>query len=436
MQFPQNSIYIVALCAFFLNCYCDKNDVIPPELSKIESFFFEFGKKDLVSPVAEMEENQSFAISQSYSYKEPDERNTQEAIFYKRLIAILLSKLKMQRTDDRLAGTLNIEVFSSEFEYLQNFVNGQGSIREVDRILVNTITQSEHSVCDYMADAFYYFNLLLSNTEYLTHYTSFMKNHWDITIIFFTIVANFMILKRPRSFRGIVFFFIIDIFIISFFITWWRLIQEAEIKLMAAQTQFIEMPIACEPHKMSLWDKIHGMFSSTNDCEKYYETIMTNPRLQVTPMLVMTHMFSTAILPLSYLGLLISEFIDNATGKLNFLNRFIITIALFLSICICIILIPFSWIGGSINFGFGPFFRFILQGRQNSNENQDRVERVYERASKKKLKESKKMKRIMLEQNNDLAGGDASRNRIEKCQCENKKPDLDVECVKKEEKDY
>ncbi|XP_018302355.1 uncharacterized protein [Mycetomoellerius zeteki] len=388
MQFPQNSIYIVALCAFFLNCYCDKNDVIPPELSKIESFFFEFGKKDLVSPVAEMEENQSFAISQSYSYKEPDERNTQEAIFYKRLIAILLSKLKMQRTDDRLAGTLNIEVFSSEFEYLQNFVNGQGSIREVDRILVNTITQSEHSVCDYMADAFYYFNLLLSNTEYLTHYTSFMKNH------------------------------------------------EAEIKLMAAQTQFIEMPIACEPHKMSLWDKIHGMFSSTNDCEKYYETIMTNPRLQVTPMLVMTHMFSTAILPLSYLGLLISEFIDNATGKLNFLNRFIITIALFLSICICIILIPFSWIGGSINFGFGPFFRFILQGRQNSNENQDRVERVYERASKKKLKESKKMKRIMLEQNNDLAGGDASRNRIEKCQCENKKPDLDVECVKKEEKDY
>lgn len=83
----------------------------------------------------------------------------------------------MQRTDDRLAGTLNIEVFSSEFEYLQNFVNGQGSIREVDRILVNTITQSEHSVCDYMADAFYYFNLLLSNTEYLTHYTSFMKNH-------------------------------------------------------------------------------------------------------------------------------------------------------------------------------------------------------------------------------------------------------------------
>jgi len=34
------------------------------------------------------------------------------------------------------------------------------------------------------------------------------------------------------------------------------ILQEAEIKLMAAQTQFAEMPIACQPHKMSLWDKM------------------------------------------------------------------------------------------------------------------------------------------------------------------------------------
>lgn len=34
------------------------------------------------------------------------------------------------------------------------------------------------------------------------------------------------------------------------------ILQEAEIKFMAAQAQFAEMPIACQPHKMSLWDKM------------------------------------------------------------------------------------------------------------------------------------------------------------------------------------
>lgn len=59
-----------------------------------------------------------------------------------------------------------------------------------------------------------------------------------------------------------------------------------------------------------------NLFTATNDCEKYYETIMTNPRLQVTPALALTHFLSTAILqPLSYFGLVISEFIDNATGE-------------------------------------------------------------------------------------------------------------------------
>lgn len=33
-------------------------------------------------------------------------------------------------------------------------------------------------------------------------------------------------------------------------------LQEAEIKFMAAQTQFAEMPLACHPYKMGLWDKM------------------------------------------------------------------------------------------------------------------------------------------------------------------------------------
>lgn len=84
----------------------------------------------------------------------------------------------MQRIDDRLVGTLNIEASSSQFEYLQNFVNGQGSIREVDRILDNAIKQSEYSACHYMTEMSHYFNLFVNKTsEFLMYYLSFMKEH-------------------------------------------------------------------------------------------------------------------------------------------------------------------------------------------------------------------------------------------------------------------
>lgn len=58
------------------------------------------------------------------------------------------------------------------------------------------------------------------------------------------------------------------------------------------------------------------MFAATNDCEKYYESMMTNPRLQVTPAFALTYFLSTTILqPVSYFGVVISEFVDNATSK-------------------------------------------------------------------------------------------------------------------------
>jgi len=84
----------------------------------------------------------------------------------------------LQRIDDGLIGTLNIEISSLQFEYLQSFLNGQGSIREVDRILINVIKQSKYSTYHYMAEASYYFNLFVNKTsEHLMYYISFMKEH-------------------------------------------------------------------------------------------------------------------------------------------------------------------------------------------------------------------------------------------------------------------
>lgn len=444
-------IYIASsLYALSSNVYCDETDILDDvtqsthELKSIHNFFYMSAEEDLSSLAMQTKKNDHSALVQSCSCKEMDEQNTQGAIFYKRLIAILLSNLAMQKVDDKLIGTLNVEASFSQFEYLQNFIKGQGSIREVDRILDNVIKQqSDYSVCYYMAEMSHYFNLL---SKYLMNYLLIMKDHWDITIISLIVIFSFMVLRRQRWSRGLIIFLIIDvIFVMSFFITWWRLIQEAEIKLMAAQAQFAEMPIACQPHKMGLWDKMIASFSPSNECEKYYESIMTNPRLQVTPAYALTHFLSTVIFqPLSYFGLVMSEFIDNATSKLNFFYKIPIIIALFLTFCICIVLLPFSLFGGSIKFGFGPFFKFGIKGKgNNSNEKQEHIERIYEDTlPKKRLKDSEMMEQIIWkQQDKDPAGGDAgidiqhlSEKHI-KCKCENKNADESIKRKEKEERD-
>jgi len=92
-----------------------------------------------------------------------------------------IDKFCLQKTDDGLIGTLNIEVSPSQLKYLQNFVDGQGSIREVDRILDNAIKQSEYSACHYITEMSYYFDLFTSKaSEYLMYYLLLMKEHVSI----------------------------------------------------------------------------------------------------------------------------------------------------------------------------------------------------------------------------------------------------------------
>ncbi|XP_032678393.1 uncharacterized protein LOC116847472 [Odontomachus brunneus] len=417
MQFLRSLIYLVILlCTFFFNVYCDEMNVVddvtqpPHDLEKINSFFYK-SEEELNSPVTqESSDNKYFKTIEPCSCKESDERITQETVFYKRMVAVLLSNLVIERVDDKLIGTLSMEASSSEFNYLQNFVEGQGSIKEVDRILDNIIKQSHYPVSYYVSEMSYYFGVL---SELLIQCTSVIKEHWDITIISLIVISSFLILRKRQWSRSLVIFLLFDVIVVaSFFITWWRLIQEAEIKIMAAQAQFAEMPIACQPHKMGILDKIVASFSRTNECEKYYEALLANPKLQVTPMIALTHFLSTVIFyPLSYFGIVMSEFIENATSKMNVFYAAPVTFLLYVTFCICLILLPFSLIGGSFNFGIGPFFRFGINGRERQ-VNQERIDRIYENTSQiegaeqvKQLKSSEKMKQITLEQ--DLAGGDA-----------------------------
>lgn len=52
------------------------------------------------------------------------------------------------------------------------------------------------------------------------------------------------------------------------------------------------------------------------DCVKYFEAVMTDPVLQVTPLHAFTHMWSKCFFyPLSVLAHNLSEFVDIVTGK-------------------------------------------------------------------------------------------------------------------------
>lgn len=74
-----------------------------------------------------------------------------------------------------------MEASSSQFNYLQNFVKGKGSIKEVDRILDSVIKQSYYPASYYVVEISYYFNVLL---ELLIQYGSLMKEYVRINNIF------------------------------------------------------------------------------------------------------------------------------------------------------------------------------------------------------------------------------------------------------------
>lgn len=77
----------------------------------------------------------------------------------------------MQGQDDKIIGTLNMEATFSQYKYLQNFVEGEGSIKDVDKILENVIKEPNHILPYYIAvEISYYTNILLTNILKLIPY--------------------------------------------------------------------------------------------------------------------------------------------------------------------------------------------------------------------------------------------------------------------------
>ncbi|PBC32116.1 Chloride channel CLIC protein [Apis cerana cerana] len=261
--------------------------------------------------------------------KQANNYSSHEAIFYKRLINLLLSNIHIQNEDEvSITGILEIEISHSQMEILKNFQIHKTSLKEIDDIFSNIIRKPQYN---YISGVMNILDILHRGFRTMLQT---IQEHQDGAIIIFTMLivcSTFRMITWGRRFP--IFSIIQVIFILSFFMTWWQLIKEAEVKSIAAQMKFSQIPISCQPDKMNMWNKFVSLFY--DDCEKYYETIMTNPKLKITPAFALSHFITTVILhPITHIGSIISVFIDNATGFV-------------------IITIPFYLSGASFNLGFG-----------------------------------------------------------------------------------
>ncbi|XP_076163446.1 uncharacterized protein LOC143144684 isoform X2 [Ptiloglossa arizonensis] len=326
----------------------------------------ETNAETLVSSVDEDNETEKEYINA----KQVDSCNDHEAIFYKRLINLLLSNINIVVEDDvSVEGTLEIKVSRSQMEILQNFHDQKISLRKIDEIMSNGIRKPLHNHMFRVMHSF--FDVLLKKFEMVLQ---MIQRHPDGAIIMFTMLVSYLIFRMIKWGHGFPMLIIIQfLFVISFFMCWWQLIQEAEIKALAEQMKFANIPISCHPDKMNLWDKFVSFVTSNEDCEKYYQVTMSNPKLKVTPAHALSHFITSVVLhPITHMGTIISHFISNATEDLPWLYGWSIRLMLFSCVGIVIIVIPFCLTGASINLGLGPLLNFGIGYRRKDRKDSSR----------------------------------------------------------------
>ncbi|XP_051175630.1 uncharacterized protein LOC127290862 isoform X2 [Leptopilina boulardi] len=221
-------------------------------------------------------------------------------MFSKRLVNMLLSHITFKEEDEIFSGKIYLEATSSQMQVLRDFGNVKVSIRSVDSILSDIIRKPSTS---FFEDAISYSDLFLSIIQ---------RN--KSTCVGILIVMFILFVSRYiRWTRGAIILLVIDlIIVISFFMTWYQLVKEVEIKQTAKQMMFSKMPIECQPEKMNMM-----------------QYIMSKVSFQ----------------------------------KLAWPMRWTVTLLLFIGVALLIIVLPFSLFGGSLGFGIGPLFHFTL-GRQ------------------------------------------------------------------------
>jgi hypothetical protein len=115
--------------------------------------------------------------------------------------------------------------------------------------------------------------------------------------------------------------------------------KQVEISHYATKRANPEVPLKCLPSSDVTWiEKIERFFHG-NECHKYYEAVILDPALEVTPTIVLSEMVAGFILhPSGKLVSAIADFSNNLLGKLPFGTNFLVLFAslLFIIVIICV----------------------------------------------------------------------------------------------------
>lgn len=269
-------------------------------------------------------------------------------VYYKRLILMLLTNANLKVENDVLNGQLFIKATSEQIETLKKLEIEDSSIKDIDSILSQIILKSSY---------YNYFFDMSNSFDVFKSLAKFVNDNVEL-IIFISCVLFMVILLRKMSLFHAVFVIFLALFAISYYMTWSKLLKEAEIKLAVSQVRHIEMPPECQPHNMHLWDRIKSYFSDADECKIYFESRMSDAKLQVTPLLTLSHLVTTvAMHPFGQFGKAISDFINNSTAHLNWLKS-PVQILMYLFIPFFLMIIVFYLRGGSFSISLLPLPRF------------------------------------------------------------------------------
>ncbi|XP_011495149.1 PREDICTED: uncharacterized protein LOC105360071, partial [Ceratosolen solmsi marchali] len=232
-------------------------------------------------------------------------------VFITRLINMLIFKSNFQIINDIAFGKLDLEATIEELEVLQSFRERNISIRQIDTIISNIVRPVPISS----------FDKIISYSDILMIY--FYENRIFLGTIILILFIIRICLKIKWT-RPKIIILTFDVMIsISYIITYWDLVQDKQIKLAAQEKMYSSLYKMCNRNEINFFSKVYFFFSyrgfGNDACLQYFETIITNPALKVTPLHVLTHMCSTCVFyPFSIAGHYLSDFIENYTGSLFF----------------------------------------------------------------------------------------------------------------------
>ncbi|PSN39622.1 hypothetical protein C0J52_13801 [Blattella germanica] len=292
-----------------------------------------------------------------------------ELLYMRRFVNILLrtSKLKTDGLPEDLDTTVRISVNLDQLGILQKFSKGSGrvSLQELDAVLSSVLLEPRKNV--FSSENFSWTPVadLLRNKEMLLLLTLGL-----MPLVLFRLL-------KGHSFKKILMMFLLATFFLSYGVTYYRLYKKEEIRQFAAMKVNPDVPKECRSHAELTWrDKLFMLvsFSSRqNECQKYYEAVMMDPFVMITPTIVLSEMLSGFVLhPSGNLGHAIASFSSAILGNLPFGINYIVLLAsffmvIFLIIALCggVIRLPFFL--GSIEMG-GRKQPHIETNKRNSSE--------------------------------------------------------------------